>query len=133
MAAIHAAAFPVGARWSKDAIALQLGLVGAFGLIDGAGAFVLARVAADEAEILTLATLPEARRQGLARGLLQAALDKSGARGARAMLLEVGEENLAARALYRGARFIEVGRRADYYGPGRAALILRGEIPFRAG
>src|SRR5437763_170902 len=59
LACIHSRAFPEGERWGADAMALQLGLPGAFGFIDAEGGMVLARVAADEAEILTLAVLPE--------------------------------------------------------------------------
>ena len=50
LAAIHAAAFPAGEAWGADAIALQVALPGAFGLIDERGGMLLARVAADEAD-----------------------------------------------------------------------------------
>ena len=56
--------------WSAAAIAAQLALPGTFGLIDPAGGMVLARVAADEAEILALAVAPPARRQGRGAALL---------------------------------------------------------------
>jgi len=124
MAAIHAAAFEPKQRWGADALALQLGLPGAFGLLAGPDGFVLARVAADEAEILTLAVVPSARRQGLARHLLQAA---AGAMqlGAVAMLLEVADTNIAGRALYAGLGFTQVGLRRGYYAQGMDALVLR--------
>ncbi len=130
LALIHAAAFPrdgrFGPAWGADALGLQFGLPGAFGFVSGApGGFVLARVAADEAEILTLAVLPEARRRGLARALLQAAMAEAAALGAAAMLLEVGEANAAARALYHGAGFLPVGRRRAYYAGREDALVLR--------
>lgn len=125
LAAIHAAAFPPGARWGADAMALQLGLPGAFGLIDPDGGMVLARVAADEAEILTIAVLPELRRQGRARALLEAAAAKAAAAGAVSLFLEVAQANAAARALYAAAGFAPVGRRRGYYGPGADALVLR--------
>ena len=128
LAAIHAAAFPPGARWGQDAMALQLGLPGAFGFIDAAGGCVLARVAADEAEVLTLAVAPAARRQGLARRLLEGAVAEAGARGAASMVLEVATSNEAARALYAGFGFHEVGRRRGYYAGGEDALILRAPI-----
>ncbi len=125
MAEIHAAAFPPGERWGADAMALQLGQPGAFGLVDPAGALLLARVAADEAEILTLAVAPPARRQGRAMALLKAAVAYARAVGVRALFLEVGTGNAAAQALYARAGFIEVGRRRRYYANGSDALVLR--------
>jgi hypothetical protein len=62
LAAIHAAAFPPGEAWSVTMFAAQLGLPGVTGLLDEAGGMVLLRVAADEAEILTLGVAPAARR-----------------------------------------------------------------------
>jgi [ribosomal protein S18]-alanine N-acetyltransferase len=125
MAAIHAASFPARERWGTDAMALQLGLPGVFGLIDPAGALVLARVVADEAEILTLAVTPPLRRQGRARSLLEAAISEAAARGAKTLFLEVSVSNAPARALYGAAGFVEVGRRPRYYPGGADALIMR--------
>ena len=124
MAAIHEAAFSPGERWSADSLAIQVGQPGTFGLIDPEGAMVLARVAADEAEILTLATIPLLRRQHRAATLLRAALDHARAIGGRAMFLEVSETNIAARTLYETLGFRQVGRRPHYYGQ-IAALTLR--------
>ena len=125
MAAIHAAAFPEAERWGTDAMVLQLGLPGAFGLIDPAGGFLLARVAADEAEVLTLAVAPGVRRQGRALALLHDAAARAHAAGARAMFLEVSMTNDPARALYAAAGFAEVGRRRRYYADASDALVLR--------
>ena len=128
LALVHAQAFPDGERWGPQAMALQLGLPGAFGWVAPEGGFVLARVAADEAEVLTLAVLPEQRRHGLGRALLDQAMRTAGEQGARAMFLEVAEANRAARALYDGAGFLEVGRRRRYYRGGGDALVLRAAI-----
>ena len=125
MAAIHAAAFPPGERWGGDAFALQLALPGVFGVVDDRGGVLLARVAADEAEILTLAVHPDARRHGIAAGLLAEAASVARAAGAASLFLEVSEANLAARALYDGAGFAMVGRRRRYYADGTDALVLR--------
>ena len=130
MTAIHAAAFPPGQRWGADAMAIQLGLPGAFGFIDARGAMVLARVAADEAEILTLATSPPLRRQGCGRRLLAAAQASAARSGAEAMFLEVSEANLAARGLYAAMGYVQVGRRPRYYGA-TAALTLRLDLTLR--
>ena len=125
LARIHAAAFPPGERWGPDAMALQLALPGIFALFDPRGGMIMARVAADEAEILTLAVHPDARRQGLARALLAEAARHAAAHGATALFLEVALRNTAARALYTGAGFTEVGRRRRYYADGDDALVMR--------
>lgn len=125
LATIHAAAFPAGEAWGADAIALQLELPGAFGLIDQRGGMLLGRVAADEAEVLTLAIVPEMRRRGVASGLLVAVRDEVRARGGRAIFLEVATGNLAARALYARCGFVEVGQRRRYYADGSDAIVLR--------
>lgn len=77
--------------------------------------FVLWRVAADEAEILSLAIGDGVRRRGYANLLLQAAHVAAEARGAKTMFLEVAEDNHAARALYQNFGFAMVGRRPGYY------------------
>ena len=129
LAFLHARAFPEGERWGAEAMALQLGLPGAFGWIAPCGGMILARVAADEAEVLTLAVDPARRRAGLGRTLLDAALATAAGRGAKAMFLEVSEANWAARALYGLAGFVEIGRRRAYYRAGGDALVLRAAIP----
>ncbi|MEJ0018327.1 MAG: GNAT family N-acetyltransferase [Acetobacteraceae bacterium] len=125
LAAIHAAAFPPREAWGADAISLQLALPGAFGLVDSRGGMLLGRVAADEAEVLTLAVAPAVRRQGIGAALLAAAKAAAAARGARALFLEVATNNAAALALYLRAGFIEVGRRRRYYADSSDALVLR--------
>jgi len=125
LAALHEAAFEAGERWDAAAIGVLLAMPGAFGLhIPGAG-FVLARVAADEAEILTLAVIPTARRKGHAGALLAGAMAAALLRGAGTMFLEVSDRNAAARGLYAQAGFAEAGRRRRYYADGSDALILR--------
>jgi ribosomal-protein-alanine N-acetyltransferase len=125
LAALHAAAFPEAERWDAAAIGGLLALPGAFGVVRPGQGFVLARVAADEAEILTLAVAPDARRQGGGAALLAAAMAQAALRGAAAMFLEVSEGNAAARALYAAAGFAEAGRRRRYYADGADALVLR--------
>ena len=124
MAAVHAAAMPDGEAWTAAAIAAQLALRGTFGLIDPAGGMVLARVAADEAEILALAVAPPARRRGAGAALLAAAEAHAAQAGARTMYLEVAEPNQPARALYGRAGYALAGRRRAYYRNGSDALLL---------
>lgn len=78
-------------------------------------AFALGRAVAGEAELLTLACDPACRRQGLGRACLAAFEAEALARGAVRFLLEVAAGNVAALALYHGAGYIEVARRAGYY------------------
>ncbi len=127
-AAIHAAAFPPKEAWGEDAISLQLALPGAFGLIEERGGMLLGRAVAGEAEVLTLAVVPEARRQGIGTALLRAAAAEAGARGASSLFLEVATTNAAARALYQSLGFAEVGRRPRYYADSSDALIMRVEV-----
>lgn len=86
--------------------------------------FVIGRVAADEAEILTLAVAGAARRRGMGRALLDWMAGEVAAHGAGRLILEVSAGNDAARALYRGAGFTEIGRRRAYYPDGSDALVL---------
>jgi ribosomal-protein-alanine N-acetyltransferase len=94
--------------------------------------FVLSRMAADEAEILTIAIDPVKRGRGHGRKLLSNHLARLAARGMKALYLEVEEDNASARALYDKAGFFEVGRRPAYYvkadGTRREALVLRRDL-----
>lgn len=128
MAEIHARAFPPAERWGPDAIGLQLALPTTFGLLDERGGMVMGRVAADEAELLTVAVDPTVRRQGIGGVLLHGALARSRERGATRMFLEVSVANCAARLLYTRSGFLVVGRRAGYYRDGSDALVLRAEL-----
>ena len=139
LATLQAAAFPED-PWPVSALTALLESPGVAGLIGGAdpagaepaAGFVVARVAADEAEIITLAVAPEARRAGLGRRLLTGAMAWTLAAGATALFLEVAEDNPAAFALYRGADFHPVGRRPGYYRRATgavAAIVLRCRLP----
>ncbi|MEM1342501.1 MAG: GNAT family N-acetyltransferase, partial [Pseudomonadota bacterium] len=85
------------------------------------------RLLPGEAEILTLAVQPEARRQGLGRLLVQELIAQ--ATGAERVFLEVAESNQAARALYAACGFEEIGRRPGYYaysdGGAEDALVMQ--------
>lgn len=131
LAAIHAEAF-IEAAWSADAFADLLGQAGVFA-VDSADGFILMRVVADEAEILTLAVRPAARRVGQGSRLVGEGVVGAAARGAVRVFLEVAEDNVAARALYDRAGFAEAGRRPGYYagadGARRDALLLVLNLP----
>jgi ribosomal-protein-alanine N-acetyltransferase len=76
--------------------------------------FALARLVADEAELLLLAVKPAGQRQGVGRILLEHFEDEAAGRGAVRLHLEVREGNHAL-SLYEQAGFELVGRRRDYY------------------
>lgn len=128
LAELHAQAFPPADRWGADAIGMLVALPGHVALLatmDGEPAgFVLGRVAAEEAEILTLAVRPAARRAGMGRALMLALMAEAAQRGAATLFLEVAEGNAAARGLYSGLGGQEVGRRRRYYPDGSDALVL---------
>jgi ribosomal-protein-alanine N-acetyltransferase len=128
LAAIHAEAFPPREAWGEDAFALQLAMPGVFGLMHPRGGMIVARVAKDEAEVLTLAVTPDARRQGVAGALLAGAMAAAREQAAKTMVLEVAIGNTSARVLYERAGFFETGRRSRYYADGGDALILRARL-----
>jgi [ribosomal protein S18]-alanine N-acetyltransferase len=90
--------------------------------------FILSRLAAAEAEILSVAIAPPYRGRGFARPLLDTHLRRLAGLGARTVFLEVGEQNTPACRLYRRAGFREVGRRQGYYDSGATALVLRRDL-----
>ena len=93
------------------------------GILLGYGGF---SVAADEAEIITVAVSPDARRCGIGRALTQRMLDDACALGASVMYLEVRASNTAARALYTVLGFAEIGVRRGYYrAPREDAVLMR--------
>src|SRR5262249_54494503 len=124
-AAIHAASFPPREAWGADAIGLQLALPGAFGLVDERGGMLLGCIVADQAEVLTLAVVPQARRRGIGAGLLQKAMALATERGGATLFLEVATSNAAALALYRRRGFVGIARRQRYYADGSDALVMR--------
>ncbi len=126
MARIHALCF--AKAWDEAALGDMLKSPGIVGLVT-TGGFVLARVAADEAEVLTIAVEPDARRKGIGRALLAEAASLAQLRGATTMFLEVASANTAARALYGLLGFHNVGARKSYYERGEDALILKRDLP----
>lgn len=115
LAACHACAFAgLGRAWRAEEFARLLDdpRVLVAGTPEG---FALARIVAGDADILTVATRPAARRRGLARAALETLHAEAARRGAERVLLEVGAENVAARALYAALEYRPVGRREGYY------------------
>ncbi|HEX2308178.1 MAG TPA: ribosomal protein S18-alanine N-acetyltransferase [Jatrophihabitantaceae bacterium] len=78
---------------------------------------------ADSAQIFTVGTVPHARRQGVARRLIQAMLDEARRRAATNVFLEVRVDNEAAKALYEGFGFAPLRIRRGYYDGGRVDAV----------
>ena len=96
-------------------------LVGAIG--------VLAPKGGGEADIQTIAVAESLRRGGWATRLLRAGMTWARERGASQVFLEVRETGMAARALYDGLGFTQIGRREHYYpGEGTAAIVMRADV-----
>lgn len=117
LALLHASAFSPG--WS----AAEISALDAVALFEEGAGMILVRTIAGEAEILTVGVSPEMRRSGVGGRLLQAALEAAREGGATAVYLEVAEDNIAARRLYAGHGFEEVGRRRAYYPRTGAAAV----------
>ena len=138
MARVHAASFDT--PWGAGDIRALLTGPGDFGFLvrdpahQAIVAFILARLAADEAEVQTLAVDPAHRRRGLGQGLVDAVALHAVSAGANSLFLEVASDNAAALSLYSRAGFAEVGRRPAYYRrrDGAAdALVLRRDLNSR--
>lgn len=127
IAAVHGASFRRG--WDEDEIRRLLLENNVVAQRMTAGAkligFIMSRLAAGEAEILSVAIASSWRGRGLSRQLLDLHLRRLAGLGIHAIYLEVGEQNAPACRLYRRAGFNEVGRRQGYYEDGATALVLR--------
>ena len=133
LAALHARVFRTPPPWTAADFAGVVADPLSFLLIEGDSGFLLGRAVAGEAELLTLAVAPEARRRGLGRKLVARFLYQSRLRGAERAFLEVSAENVAAIALYESAGFTRAGLRRGYYqtpeGDRIDALVLARDLP----
>jgi tRNA threonylcarbamoyl adenosine modification protein YeaZ/ribosomal-protein-alanine acetyltransferase len=82
--------------------------------------FILTRMIADEAEILTICTSPHLRQRGVGHALLQHFITQT---PVGKIHLEVASDNDAALALYRSLGFTQVGLRKGYYKNADAILM----------
>jgi [ribosomal protein S18]-alanine N-acetyltransferase len=134
LAELHAASFQRG--WSDgefERLLIERNVVAHRAMMGRTLAgFILSRMAAGDAEILSVAVASPRRGRGLARALLHLHMRRLAGLGVRAMFLEVDEDNAPARRLYERAGFREVGRRPGYYqqanGNAATALVLRRDL-----
>lgn len=119
MAVLHARCFTTPRPWSAtEFVCIQSDPL-CFTLIESDG-FLVGRAVAGEAEILTLAVDPAARRQRVGTRLVQAFLKEARSRTAGSAFLEVAADNQPAMSLYLQAGFVNVGARRGYYTPPNA-------------
>lgn len=114
MAAVHAACFTTPKPWSAAEIASTLDSDFVFLLTEPAG-FLIGRVVAGEAELITLAVDPAARKRGTGGRLVDGFLAEAKLRGAESVFLEVAANNLPAQSLYARKGFEPKGKRRGYY------------------
>jgi ribosomal-protein-alanine N-acetyltransferase len=95
-------------------------------IIGYAGIMVVA--AGVPADLLTIAILPDFRGQGLAQEMLVELESWAKAKGATEVILEVDTKNENAIRLYKFAHYEEISTRANYYGLGVDALVMRKEL-----
>lgn len=115
LAALHARSIRTPAPYSAADFAGFLVDPLAFVLVEGDAGLLLGRAVAGEAELLTIAVAPEARRRGLGRKLIARFLYQAQLRAAERAFLEVAADNSAAIALYESAGFARAGVRRGYY------------------
>lgn len=113
MAEIHAQSFFKG--WDDADMWAHIHKDLCFGYGRPLDGFIILSSAADQAEILTIAVDPAARRRGMARALLDIAETELVDNGVDTLFLEVAEDNVAAIPFYQHAGFEPIGRRPAYY------------------
>jgi ribosomal-protein-alanine N-acetyltransferase len=131
MAAIRATCFDHA--WGVETFAEMLSQPHTWGFILPASGYILLQSIPPEAEIITIAVAPAARRQGLGEALLQMAQESLPLHGMHTLHLEVSEKLVPARALYEKSGFVRSGLRKGYYrsasGESADAILMRWQIP----
>ncbi len=79
-------------------------------------------------DVLTLTVDPEHRRNGIARELLRRLIDWARTQKSVAMMLDMRVGNIEALPLYESFGFVAISQRANYYGPGIDAVVMRKEL-----
>jgi [ribosomal protein S18]-alanine N-acetyltransferase len=134
LAALHSASFRRG--WSEDEferLLLDRGVLAHRAMLGQRPVgFIISRIAAGEAEILSVAVARAHQGRGLARRLLDLHMRRLAGLGVRTIFLEVDDDNTPARRLYARSAFRQVGRRDGYYPragtASGAALVLRRDL-----
>ncbi|MBI1494608.1 GNAT family N-acetyltransferase [Halocynthiibacter styelae] len=127
LATLHSLCFTTPRPWTAAEFADLLGSNGIILAGDRQG-FILGRIAGPEAELLTIAVAPDARKAGIGRDLVGQYHTHASALGAEESFLEVAADNAPAIALYLASGYTQVGNRPRYYttpdGQKRDALVF---------
>lgn len=85
-------------------------------------------VAANQADVQTIAVLESHRGAGIGAAMLTELLEEARRRGARDIFLEVREDNPVARRLYERFGFESIGTRRRYYDDGTDAIMMKRKL-----
>ncbi len=114
---IHAKCFPN--YWNQEAFTDFFSVKNTFAYLVEAGAVPVAmlvyRATFEQADVLTIAVLPEFRRRGIARQLVEMLIKDCREQGVEKIFLEVEVGNDHAIKLYEDNGFKQVSRRKLYY------------------
>jgi len=119
IAALHSRLFDEG--WDAESIACSIedptsaSFIAQVSEPRALAGFVIGRIAADEAEILSIGVAPEWQRRGVARRMAEGLVRAARRAEVKRVFLEVAVDNAAAIALYEGLGFRRTGRRKGYY------------------
>ncbi len=106
---------------SLDNIALNLVLVSEEEIIGYAANWIVE----DEIHLLSIAVMPEKRRQGYGRRILDAVIERGKSKGGCQVILEVREGNEGAQKFYEQYGFHHIGKRRGYYiDTGEDAIVM---------
>lgn len=120
--------------WSPELVVAEVSYSASYYVVavpdGGTGIVGYAGLRADsrggDADIQTVAVVPEHRGNGLGRLLMEALVHEAVARGVHHVFLEVRADNEPARALYESLGFVGIDRRVGYYQPdGVDAIVMR--------
>ena len=119
LARLHAELFDEA--WDQASFEKLLAHPGAIALLARLGTpqqtagFVLAQMAADQAEVLTVCVSKDRQRHGVGKRLIEALIRAARKSEIKRLYLEVAPSNSSALALYKSLGFTQVGVRKDYY------------------
>ena len=120
IAQIHAQLFKPA--WSEESVRALLDHPASTAFIAMVGGapktcvgFVMAQLAADEAEILSIGVLKDWQRKGIGKRLVEGVARAAQRAEAKKLFLEVAADNDGAMELYRSAGFLGIGLRRGYY------------------
>ena len=123
LAQIHKLCFP-DKPWSESDFA-DLKKSGCE-IIASENGFIVWRVAADEAEIISIGVAPDARRNGIAETMIFLMEQELKKQSIVNVFLEVSEVNTPAKNLYKKCGFKPTGRRPKYYDGTDAIIMSKG-------